>query len=122
MRKETYDTIVTCYKKLLLVDIDPDSLNDDQISEISRLSQEISQRAIQLRECAQTLHRNAKSELEALKKVVVEFLTTGKYNKKTFSGMIGLLVSGSRSVSNEESNGLKRSLVFLYCLYYLEWK
>ena len=122
MRKEVHKTIAKCHEKLLLVDFDPDSLKFDEIDEISKLSQEISQRAIELRERAQTVHRNAKIELEALQKAVIEFLTSGKYNQKTLHGMIHILVIDRGCVPEDRINRIKAlyGLPFLFVLLGME--
>lgn len=119
MRKEIYETIAKCHEKLLHVDFDPDSLNPDEINKISKLTQEISKRAVELRERAQSVHGNAKIELKALENVVNEFLTFGKYNQKTFYGIISILVIDPGFVSKDrikrikELHGLPLLLVLL---------
>ena len=108
MRKETYETIAKCHKKLLHVDFDPDSLKPDEIDKISKLTREISKRAVELCERAQSVHGNAKIELEALQKVVTEFLTFGKYNQKAFHGIISILVIDPGFVSEERIKRIKK--------------
>ncbi len=107
MRKKVYEKIAKCHEKLLLVDFDPDRLDPDEIDEISKLSQKISKRAIELRERAQTAHKNAKVELEALRKVVNEFLASGKYNEKTLPGIIHILVIDPGFVSEDRIKRIK---------------
>jgi hypothetical protein len=91
MRKELFATFVRCVKNLRDINFDPYNLDKDELIEVSTYCQEIAQRAIELQQLAQTVHKEAETRLETLQKVAIEFLKDGTYNKKTLHGNIHIL-------------------------------